>query len=100
MTHSLVGFFLGCVSEVVSFPLLPYRTQSCSPAWMLVCISVDPLSVRPQGLPGFWGQVPSGSPKEVKGCQVTPASVTGEAEMRRMKILLRQAGTETREAEK
>lgn len=67
---------------------------------MLVCISVDSLSVRLRGLPDFWDPVYSESPKEVKGCCITPACVPGEAEMRRMKISLRQAGTETSKAEK
>lgn len=67
---------------------------------MLVCTSVDPLCVRLQGLPDFWDHVRGGSPKEVKGCHITPASVTGMAELRRMKIPLRWAETEMSEAEK
>lgn len=77
---SACGVFLGCVSEemkthwCLSLCFLTEHTH-CSPAEMLVCISVDPLCVRLQGLPDFWDHMHSGRLKEVKGCHITPASV-------------------------
>lgn len=101
MTHPLVEVFLGCVSEVV--PFLP--SASLQNTLLVLVLGCWCASLWIPSLPGYRGCLIFGilytmSPEEVKGCHISPASVTGKAEKRRMKIPLRQAGTERSKAEK